>query len=347
MSNLIDESNYVNSNSFYLNNYTDLWKKLSKDNPALAFRFLYLCSYADSDGYLRFGIVKNGVDTSYMTTKDFKEVFNISTGMTTKLKNEFFNSNLIEETNDKKIIVNKKYFARKYSTKLDMQNPIQCYDLGIRSIYKNSQPKEHKRFGVIIILLEHINIYSNVICKNTEEIDYQNVCPLTTSEICKLIEYDPTHFSKIKQCLSKTKVNGNPLLISTFGHGSNLFNVNPAIFNRSKNTNDLSNNRNSAKYRQFVKNVLERDNYECIICNSKMNLEVHHIKSYAKYKELRTDLDNGITLCELHHSAMVLGGFHQTYGTRNNTHEQLQTYIDNKRNELNLPSITIEEIINK
>ena len=44
---------------------------------------------------------------------------------------------------------------------------------------------------------------------------------------------------------------------------------------------------------------------------------------------------------------MVLGGFHQTYGTRNNTPEQLQTYIDNKRNELNLPSITIEEIINK
>ena len=87
--------------------------------------------------------------------------------------------------------------------------------------------------------MEHINIYSNVICKNTEEKDYQNVYPLTISEICKLIEYDPTHFSKIKQCLSKTKVNGNPLLISTFDHGSNVFNVNPAIFNRSENTNDL------------------------------------------------------------------------------------------------------------
>ena len=78
-----------------------------------------------------------------------------------------------------------------------------------------------------------------------------------------------------------------------------------------------------------------------------MNLEVHHIKPYAKYKELRTDLDNGVTLCELHHSAMVLGGFHQTYGTRNNTPEQLQTYINNKRDELNLPRITLEEIINK
>lgn len=335
------------TNSFYLNNYVELWKKLAEDNPALAFRFLYLCSYADSDGYLRFGGNKNYIKMLYMETKDFKEVFNISTGMTTKIKNELFDNELIKQTDDGKLIVNKRYFKRNYSSKLKTEIHIMCSDEGIRSVYKMSKPTEHKRLGLVIVLLNHINIYSNIICKNIEEKDYQNVYPLTMNEICDVIKYDYTHFSKLKQCLSKTKVNNNPMLVSTLRNGFHLFIVNPAIFYHDENVNRLVNGRNSTKYRQFVRDVLERDNYKCVICNSNMNLEVHHIKPYAKYKEFRTDINNGITLCELHHSAMVLGGFHQTYGTRNNTSEQLQMYIDNKRNELNLPKITIEEIINK
>ena len=45
-------SQYINSNfgSFYFNNYMKLLKKLN-NNTALLFRFLYLCTYADYDGY--------------------------------------------------------------------------------------------------------------------------------------------------------------------------------------------------------------------------------------------------------------------------------------------------------
>ena len=44
-----------------------------------------------------------------MTTKAFKEVFNISTGMTTKLKNELFDNDLISQTDDGRLVVNSKY----------------------------------------------------------------------------------------------------------------------------------------------------------------------------------------------------------------------------------------------
>lgn len=340
----IENGKYTSNNSFYLKNYSSLWKDLAKCNPALAIRFLYLCSYADCDGYLKFGGIKRGINTLFMSTKDFKEVFSISTGMTTKIKNELFDNKLVIQTDDDKLIVNKKYYTRKYSLTMKMENPIRCSDSGIRDIYKTTRLKEHKRLGIIILLLEYLNISSNVICKNIEEKNLDNIIPLNMNEICDIVKYDYTHFSKVKQCLSNAKTKNNPLLMLMTHNSSSLFIVNNAVFYRGKD--DLSNGRNSLEYRQFVRRVLDRDNCSCVICNSNMNLEVHHIKPYAKFKDLRTDVHNGITLCELHHSSMVLGGFHQTYGTRNNTTEQLQEYIDNKRKELGLPRITIEEIIN-
>ena len=104
--------------------------------------------------------------------------------------------------------------------------------------------------------------------------------------------------------------------------------------------------RNSEQYKAFVKAVLKRDGYRCQCCGSDINPEVHHIKNYRQYKKLRTDVNNGITLCEMHHSMNIIGGFHQVYGTYNNTPEQLQEYLDKERYELGLSAITIEEIIN-
>lgn len=58
--------------------------------------------------------------------------------------------------------------------------------------------------------------------------------------------------------------------------------------------------RNSYKYRQWRKTVIERDEV-CMICGSKENLEAHHKKNFSDYPLLRTDVDNGITLCRKCH----------------------------------------------
>jgi 5-methylcytosine-specific restriction endonuclease McrA len=94
--------------------------------------------------------------------------------------------------------------------------------------------------------------------------------------------------------------------------------------------------RDAPEYKKWILNALERDDYTCQCCDSKLNPEVHHILNYAQHKNLRTDDSNSITLCECCHSPMIKGSFHNTYGTRNNTKEQLQEYIDNKRIELGL-----------
>lgn len=57
------------------------------------------------------------------------------------------------------------------------------------------------------------------------------------------------------------------------------------------------------RYLSFVEIVLARDNYTCQKCGMRngnrttVRLQVHHVKSYAEYPELRYNVSNGITFC--------------------------------------------------
>lgn len=66
--------------------------------------------------------------------------------------------------------------------------------------------------------------------------------------------------------------------------------------------------RNSTKYKKWRQKILERDNFLCQKCFLKHSkLEVHHIKEFSKFKELRTDINNGITLCTKCHKEVHYG----------------------------------------
>lgn len=82
--------------------------------------------------------------------------------------------------------------------------------------------------------------------------------------------------------------------------------------------------RASAEYKLWRKSCFERDNFTCQKTEQKGGkLVVHHINNFANFPELRTSINNGITLSEQAHRE-----FHKLYGIKNNTKEQLINFLN-------------------
>ncbi len=102
---------------------------------------------------------------------------------------------------------------------------------------------------------------------------------------------------------------------STYYHGENHPSWN-------HNTKDRNIKRNSTIcYNFWRKSVYERDNFICQITGKTGNLCAHHIEAWATCKELRYDINNGITIL-----ASVHRYFHKLYGQTGNTREQFEEF---------------------
>lgn len=92
--------------------------------------------------------------------------------------------------------------------------------------------------------------------------------------------------------------------------------LNPS-FNPDLTLEDRLLTRTYPEYKEWRNQIFKNDNYTCQKCQKiGCRLNAHHIESYAKNKELRLDINNGITLCKKCHQNL-----HNLFG-----------YITNKDN---------------
>ena len=81
--------------------------------------------------------------------------------------------------------------------------------------------------------------------------------------------------------------------------------------------------RNSKKYAEWRSRVFERDNYTCQKCRTRAGyINAHHIESFNNNPELRTEVNNGITLCKTCHE-----DFHHQFGYTC-TRQQLRIFME-------------------
>lgn len=81
--------------------------------------------------------------------------------------------------------------------------------------------------------------------------------------------------------------------------------------------------RKTMEYKLWRKACFERDNFTCQKTGQRGgDLVVHHINNFSEFIEIRTSIENGITLSKESHRE-----FHRLYGYKNNTKEQLYEFI--------------------
>lgn len=87
------------------------------------------------------------------------------------------------------------------------------------------------------------------------------------------------------------------------------------------------------EYSDWRKKVFEKDLYTCQKCGAKncvgssnVILNAHHIRNWKDNPDVRYDINNGVTLCEDCHNR-----FHSIYTKRNNTQEQIENFLLDKK----------------
>ena len=85
--------------------------------------------------------------------------------------------------------------------------------------------------------------------------------------------------------------------------------------------------RNITDYNHWSLRVKQRDGFVCKVCRESKSgqLVSHHLYNYHDFPELRTELSNGVCLCNDCHLK-----FHNIYGRRHNSPKQLLEFIENE-----------------
>lgn len=197
-----------------------------KIEPQYKFRFAYLCSYLD---------YKNNLGK--ITEKDLKNILQLSERETLNTKKVLTENKLIIINKDKTISV-KKSVAKKGSLKgMQKVDFTRIFNNGIKELYENSNPREHKKIALLLEILPYVNYKYNILCRNPQEQERDNLDIINITELCEIVGYNPKNTSRLKKDLFAIKINNEDAFKMVIGGSGNFFITNPRL-NYKGNSNE-------------------------------------------------------------------------------------------------------------
>lgn len=163
-------------------------------NPATVGRLAYLSTYLDFGNQL---LLKPKNEP--MRKKDLPEILNINRQTANEFYNQCINAEMLFDFGNEGLYMNSMF----YRGKSDNSQRTRLYRDTIQQLYKKLEPKEHKYFGYIVMLVPLINVEWNIVCENPHEQDSKLLKPLSFKEICKALGYNYGHSNRLKEALTR------------------------------------------------------------------------------------------------------------------------------------------------
>ena len=207
---------------FFFCKYDSVSDVFERD-PATGFRFLYVCTFADNDGYIR-------ADDSFCTKAiHFTEIWGACTSTTYKFLNDLVSAGLLCRTDDKRYRITPGIYSMHINNTDFHKNSYRMFSNSIRHLYENSDPREHGSLGEMFRLIPYLNIHHNVLCHNREEADLRKIEPLSKSDICAALRPDSDYGRKLLKSFDRFTLWSRPVLISAYESGKEHYVINPRL----------------------------------------------------------------------------------------------------------------------
>ena len=191
---------------------------------------IYLATYLDYDGYLKFESGKK------INKSELKSVLAVQDRIFYQWFNSMVKLKVISEESDG-IKMNSNYCLKGTINKRRDYNRI--FINGVRYIYQNNIGKNQTTVGHIFRLLPYINSYYNILCWNPMEEDEDKLEPITLGDIMRELGIDDSNKKKFITSVSKIRLDNNqPIMIfmtddDTTKH--TVMRINPSITYSGKN----------------------------------------------------------------------------------------------------------------
>lgn len=224
---------YARHGSFFFYKYDTLLEDIH-DDVATAFRFLYVCSFADKNFHL---VLSDG---RLCNKKDhFTEIFQFPKSSSMGFLNKLLEYGLVYTDTEGTYRVNETYYAYGMPDDDFKQHSIRTFNRAVQDLYRRLSAKQHTFGGEFLKLVPYINIFNNTICKNIAKKNLDSEDIMTKEEIQEVLRPSSEYGKKLRLKLEKMIIN-DELLIAKFKAGDDIhYIVNPRFFYRGNDINDL------------------------------------------------------------------------------------------------------------